>query len=181
MARFKVLGSVAHNFGHSFTSLMNYRADDYVMGHLVARSFGTRAPELHIDVLSGRASPPELLSAPISDAVRDYCQWFPKLVASHQSSLELVRRAEMSLKFDLSSAWQEKVSGSVHAPYLCRVLIEDSRGRAWTAELRGSWYSEPPSKNLAPSRWIAARQAFAQLVDQLRGRTHPPGSASATA
>jgi len=29
MARYKVLKSVAHNIGHSFTSLMNYAGDDY--------------------------------------------------------------------------------------------------------------------------------------------------------
>ena len=181
MARFKVLGSVAHNFGHSFTSLMNYRADDYIMGHLVARSFETGAPELSVDVLKGVASPPELLTGPIRDSVSSYCTWFPKLLASHQSALEFVRRVELRVKFDLTSAWQDKTNGSVHAPYVCRVLIEDSRGRPWTAELRGSWYSEPPNKNLAPSKWNAARQAFARLVDQLRGRTHPPGSACATA
>src|SRR6516225_918103 len=31
MPRFKVLKGVAHNIGHSFTSLMNYSIDDYSM------------------------------------------------------------------------------------------------------------------------------------------------------
>ena len=181
MARFKVLGSVAHNFGHSFTSLMNYRDDDYVMGHLVERCVQTGAPELSVDVLAGSAAPPELLHGPIGEAVGDYCRWFPKLLASHQSSLEYVSRVAMSVRFDLSRAWQDKHSGSVHAPYVCRVVIEDSRGRPWTAELRGSWSSEPPSTTLSASKWQAARQAFARLVDNLRGRAHPGESASVTA
>ena len=32
MSSHKVLKSVVHNFGHSFTSLMNYRENDYVVG-----------------------------------------------------------------------------------------------------------------------------------------------------
>ena len=180
MARYKVLGSVAHNFGHSFTSLLNYRDGDYVMGHLVARSFETGAPELSVDVLSGIASPPELLAGPIGDAVRSYCEWFPKLVVSHQSSLAFVDRAAMTIRFDLAHASQDQARGTVNAPYVCRVVVEDNRGRPWIAVLRGSWSSEPPSNSLSPSRWLAARAAFARLVDAVRGRAHPPGFRRAT-
>jgi hypothetical protein len=35
MPRHKVLKGIAHNIGHSFTSLMNYAKDDYSMGHIL--------------------------------------------------------------------------------------------------------------------------------------------------
>jgi hypothetical protein len=35
MPKVKVLKGVAHNIGDSFTSLMNYCADDYSMGHIL--------------------------------------------------------------------------------------------------------------------------------------------------
>ncbi len=35
MPGYKVLKGVAHNVGHSFTSLMNYADDDYTMGHIL--------------------------------------------------------------------------------------------------------------------------------------------------
>lgn len=65
MAKFKVLQAVAHNIGHSFTSLMNYSGDDYVMGHLLNSARLTGRDTLSIDFMKGAASPPELIRPPI--------------------------------------------------------------------------------------------------------------------
>jgi hypothetical protein len=66
MARFKVLKSVAHNFGHSFTSLMNYAGDDYVMGHILRFARRSGCDTLTIDFVKREAGPPELLAEPTS-------------------------------------------------------------------------------------------------------------------
>jgi hypothetical protein len=181
VARYKVLKGVAHSFGHSFTSLMNYRGHDYVMGLLVVRSWETGVGELTVDVLSGDASPAVLLSEPIRAAVRAYCDWFPALLTAHGTASEFVRRVAMNIRFDLSRAGREPRTGLVHAPYVCRVVIEDSRGRPWIAELRGTWHSELPSRPTSPSRWHAFRLGMARMIDRLRGRIHPAPSAMAKA
>ena len=66
MARYRVLKSVAHNIGHSFTSLMNYEGDDYVMGHLLRFARRTKLETVTINFVTGEAGPPELLSEPLS-------------------------------------------------------------------------------------------------------------------
>lgn len=70
MARYKVLKSVTHSMAHSFTSLMNYAEDDYVMGHLLREARETHRATLRVDLLTGVASPSELLSSPIGQAIR---------------------------------------------------------------------------------------------------------------
>src|SRR5713101_3017416 len=76
MARYKVLKGVAHSIGHSFTSLMNYAGDDYVMGHILRLARETKRDTLTIDFVSGAAGPPELLARPIPDVLSRYIPWF---------------------------------------------------------------------------------------------------------
>jgi hypothetical protein len=44
--KYKNLKSVAHNFGHSFTSDMNYAEDDFVMSHLARSAIRTGSTEM---------------------------------------------------------------------------------------------------------------------------------------
>jgi len=48
MDRYKVLKSVAHSLGHSFVSRMNYRDNDFVMGHPPTQARQTRQPSLPV-------------------------------------------------------------------------------------------------------------------------------------
>jgi hypothetical protein len=144
MARYKVLRGVAHSLAHSFTSLMNYVGNDYVMGHLLRRARDTGEATLRVDVLTGWASPPALLSHEIAGSVRRYCEWFPKLVASHKSDMQFVRAARLSVSFDLSKRRPVRHAPDlVESPYVCSVEIEDDRGKTWSAEVRDWWYPEP--------------------------------------
>ena len=52
--KYKVISSAAHNFGHSFVSLMNYGPDDYVMQYLADAALESGASELFVDQI-GRA------------------------------------------------------------------------------------------------------------------------------
>jgi hypothetical protein len=56
MPRFKVLKGVAHNIGHSFTSLMNYSVDDYSMGHILRYARETEIDTLVLDFVIGQAT-----------------------------------------------------------------------------------------------------------------------------
>jgi len=87
MARYKVLKSIAHSMGHSFTSLMNYRGDDYVMGHLLRRAREVRENTLLVDLLTGKAAPASLLTPDVQASISSYAEWFPKQVASQKSEL----------------------------------------------------------------------------------------------
>jgi len=77
MAKYKVLKSVAHSVGHSFTSSMNYAGDDYVMGHLLRFARATNQDTLLIDLMTGTAHPAALLQPPHSgcaDSLRGRAQ-----------------------------------------------------------------------------------------------------------
>ena len=78
--KYKVIKSAAHNFGHSFVSLMNYRGDDYVMSHLARLVVETGHTELSVDLLSGRGQPSALLWGPIRASVAVYVAWLPSLL-----------------------------------------------------------------------------------------------------
>jgi hypothetical protein len=77
VARYKVLKSVAHSFGHSFTSLMNYRDDDYVMGHLLRRARQVGEGTLVVDILGRTAAPAALVTRPVAASLESYSTWFP--------------------------------------------------------------------------------------------------------
>jgi hypothetical protein len=146
MARYKVLRSVAHSFAHSFTSLMNYVDDDYVMGHLLRRARKTGEATLTVDILTGSASPPALLSQEVAGSVRHYCEWFPKLVVSHKSDMQFVRAARLAVSFDLSKRRPVRDAPDLEeSPYVCRVEIEDDQEKIWSAEMRDWWYPETES------------------------------------
>src|SRR4051812_17284948 len=101
MARYKVLKSVAHSFGHSFTSLMNYGGDDYVMGHLLRRCQEVGEDTLLVDILARRAAPQSLLVKDVATSLDGYYDWFPRMIAAYRTEMKYVRRASMSIRFDL--------------------------------------------------------------------------------
>ena len=163
MARYKVLKSVAHSLGHSFTSLMNYRGDDYIMGHLLRRARETGDRELKVDLLNRKATPESLLAAPVADSVASYCEWFPKLIDVHKTSMSYVRAARMSVAFDLDV--RRPVRYAPHfeeSPYICRVEIEDDRGKIWSAEIRDWWYPEA-----GEPRWDAKEGRRVSVISRL--------------
>jgi len=128
---------------------MNYRGGDYVMGHLLRRAREVREGTLIVDFMSGLAAPTSLLTPAIRSAVQDYATWFPNQVASQKTSVNYVRAARMTIAFDLSVEREARhAPGCFESPYVCRVEIEDDRGKVWHAELRDWWYPEsstPPT------------------------------------
>jgi hypothetical protein len=144
MARYKVLKSVAHSVGHSFTSLLNYDRDDYVMGHLLRTARGTNESTLTVDLLTGTAEPGVLLVPSVADSVSRYVRWFPELVASHLTNIRYVRTAKMIVAFDLSRRRPARYAPDCEeSPFVCRVEIEDDRGKIWESEIRDWWFPEP--------------------------------------
>ena len=58
MPSHKTLKSVARSLADSFTSLMNFAGDDYVMGHAVLAAWQTGATEFRVDLLTGSPTHP---------------------------------------------------------------------------------------------------------------------------
>ncbi len=127
MASHKKLQSVSRSIADSFTSLMNYSANDYVMGHLLKAARTTGMSRLDVDLLSGIASPKALLLKPVAYSVDAYCQDLSSLVRRSGSDIAFVRSASLSVEF---------------SPYTCAVRIEDDRGKTYESDLKGCWYPE---------------------------------------
>ena len=143
MARYKVLKSVAHSIGHSFTSTLNWWGTDYAMGHLLRRGREVNEPSLLVDLLNGAAGPASLCIPPVLGAVQRYTEWLPSMVKRHGSDMAFVRAAAMTVTFDLGTQRQSRYGPGLESPYVCRVEITDDRGRVWAAELRDWWVPEP--------------------------------------
>ena len=143
MARYKVLKSVAHSFGHSFVSTLNYANDDYVMGHLLTAARSTRTPTLLLNILAAEAAPEALLVPPVRESIKRYCKWFPDLVSRHRTEMQFIAAAQMTISFNLSV--ERPVRHAPHlieSPFLCSVEIKDNRGKTWRAEIRDWWFPE---------------------------------------
>ena len=143
MARYKVLKGVADNIGHSFTSLMNYAGDDYVMGHILRFARRTGRDTLTIDFVKREAGPPELLAEPISDVPARYTDWFWGLVQRHGSDRSLVQSATLALRYNVTIERPRRASPHfIENPFPCDVRVTDVRGKSYLAHFDGWWYPE---------------------------------------
>lgn len=143
MASHKKLQSVSRSIADSFTSLMNYSGNDYVMGHLLKAARTTGMSRLDVDLLSGIASPKGLLVKPVAISVDAYCQDLSSLVRRSGSDMAFVRSASLSVEFDISiSRPYSRAPHLSESPYTCAARIEDDRGKIYESELKGWWYPE---------------------------------------
>lgn len=143
MAQYKTLKSVAHNFGHSFLSLMNYYKDDYTLGHIQKQMLLTGLNKLEIDILKNEAKPLELLTEPIQKSIDGYIKWFPKLIKDSKSDLELVKEARLTIEFDLTKSRTCSFAPDyTENPYLCISRIIDDRGKEYKYEFNDWWFPE---------------------------------------
>lgn len=156
MARRKVLKSVVRSVADSFTSLMNYRDNDYLMGHLLTAARESGEETLEINLLTSEATPPQLLTKPVSDSVEWYCRNFEDLVARSGSDPGFVRGAGMSVHFDTDTEIRRR-DGFIESPYVCQVVVEDDLGKRYEARLTGWWF---PEKLESRSMWKRLKQLF---------------------
>ena len=133
MPRVKVLKGVAHNVGSSFTSLMNYTADDYSMGQILRFARESGRDILTIDLLNGTGRPDELLKEPISELPIWYTKMFLSLVESAGSDRTLIRAATLTVKYDLLRSRPSPIPGEPQSAYVCDVSIVDYRGKYYVA------------------------------------------------
>lgn len=130
MAQYKVLKSVAHNVAHSYLSLMNYRGGDYVVCQLFRAAKAAAQPHVRIDVLKCELSPSSILTPSLLESVKSCRDWFPRLLQSEGTALDMVSQATIDLEFDFESSdrYEQAKPGSHQEYYKCRSIIIDDRG-----------------------------------------------------
>jgi hypothetical protein len=133
---------------------MNFGDDDYIMGHLLNAARATGNNVLEVDLLSGHASPPQLLVEPVARSVRRYCDNFPDLVSRSGSDPSLVKTARLRVAFDTSIVRPvHRHSPFTESPYVCTSTLQDDRGKTYETTLRGYWYPEKlPTKTSVRDR-----------------------------
>jgi hypothetical protein len=167
MPSHKKLKSVVRSVADQFTSLMNYVGDDYVMGHLLSAARATGERALHVDLLTGKATPPELLLPEIARSVAGYAADFADLVRRSGSEITFVTEANMRVTFDLATRRPAQIfPRSEESPYICVVTILDDRSRLYSAEVHGWWF--PENMKFRPLKW-RIRIALRRLLRLNRG------------
>ncbi len=146
MASHKSLKSVVRSFAESFTSLMNYRGDDYVMGHIVYAAWSTGATGFRVDLLRGTMDDSPLLGGVVRESLARYVQWFPDIVRRSNSDLRFVAEAELLVTVDPIVRRLRSDSQFYESPFSCTVRIVDDRGKEYSHRIEDWWYPEkvPP-------------------------------------
>lgn len=138
--KYKVIRAAAHNFGHSFVSLMNWAGDDYTMNHLARAVVASGATEFTVDLLTGAAQPTSLLTPAVAKSVQNHVRWFPNHLAGEGVEMQHIRRATMMIRFKLQgtdAGLGRRPPWSV--PFECVVAIEDDRGKVHVGEVHDVW------------------------------------------
>ena len=143
MGSYKVIGSIARNLGHSFTSLMNYRGNDYVMGHILRAARITGKEKLELDLLTGAAEPAELIVESVREALEWYSKTFPDVVNRSGSDIRLIASAKMTIQYSLGiERPYPRDPKYIENPYCCDVTIIDNRNKEYSAHFEGWWFPE---------------------------------------
>lgn len=149
----KTLKSVVASLAQSFTSLMNYVGDDYVMGHIVCAAWATGSTRLRVDLLSGATDGSSLWVPEVRDAVAGYVKRLPALVLGSNSSLDFVAAAELVLTVDPTIRRPAGETGFHESPFTCTARVVDDRGKAYVHAIEGWWFPEKAPPLPREKRW----------------------------
>jgi hypothetical protein len=165
--KYKRIRSAAHNYAHSFTSLMNYGPDNYVMSYLAHAAATSGEPELRVDLLSGAAEPAPLVIAPVRRSIAGYVQGFPRHLESMNVSVDAIRRATLRVRFDLDGYRRSvQYPGSVLSPFEASVEVEDDRGKVHVGTVRDEWLGDADPERPTISRVVNVAERAALFDGQ---------------
>jgi len=138
----KTLPNVARGIAESFTSLMNYVENDYVLGHIVFAAWMSDEKDLVVDLLSGETSDTKLVTSEVGESIKRYVAWLPDIVARSDSDPELLAKAELRITVGPAVRPVRAQSKLFESPYTCVVQLVDDRGKSHSHEIQGWWYPE---------------------------------------
>jgi hypothetical protein len=167
--KYKRIGSAAHNYAHSFVSLLNYGPDNYVMTYLAHAAATSGEPELRVDLLSGAAEPAALLTAPVLRSIDGYVRWFPRHLESMNVSIGAIRRATLRVRFDLEGRrLSTHYPASVLCPFESSVEVEDDRGKVHLGTVRDEWMGDEDPERPTLSRVLNVAERVALFFGRRR-------------
>ena len=120
--KYKILGSVAHNFSHSFLSYMNYLDNGYVVDDLVAAARKANGERVTVQWIPD-APPPKDLSRRVLKSIARYKTWLPDLAA--QSGVDMAAIREF--RIDIFLKQNKQVAAEAH--------LVDDRGKEHVANV----------------------------------------------
>jgi hypothetical protein len=142
--KYKAIGGAAHNFGESFVSGLNRAGGDQSMSHLVRAAISSGMNEVSVDLLTGQAGPPALVTPPVAEAVALYVRRFPQFLAEHRIEIAHVSAARMIVRFVLEGTARARWFGpSPRVPFECVVAIVDDRGKEHEGRVQDIWPCAP--------------------------------------
>ena len=121
---------------------MNYRGDDYVMGHVVFAAWQTGGTGFRADLLTGAMDSSPLLLPDVKDSVASYVTWLPEMVRRSNSDPSFVAEAELLVTVDPHTRRPHETSGFFESPFTCTVRIIDDRGKEYSHRISAWWYPE---------------------------------------
>ena len=86
--KYKHIYSAIHNFGHSFTSLMNYVDDDYVMDEL--NKMHIAGHDIEVDWLTGQFMPAAMVTPRIQKSIGYWRDSLKKHLASQDVEMSAI-------------------------------------------------------------------------------------------
>jgi len=97
--KYRILNSVAHNFTHSFVSLMNYVDDGYVIDDLLQVARDAKGERVSIQWIPD-LPPPLSLPPRVLKSIADRKTWLPSHVANSGADISAIRefRTDIYLK-----------------------------------------------------------------------------------
>ena len=143
MPRYSVLKSVAHNFAHSFVSVMNQVGNDTTMCHLVRRSRRTKRRVFRVDVLKRSLGPTDLVTTRIARAVGSYCDDFGRLITRGGAALDMVSQARLVVRIAHGRVIGAP-SRQLHARITAEMTIVDDRGKVHLGSHTEDYVCAPP-------------------------------------
>ncbi|MDH3444563.1 MAG: hypothetical protein OEN50_11600 [Deltaproteobacteria bacterium] len=140
MANYKKLKSVAHNFGHSFLSSMNYAQGDYIFEHIFKAARKAGEPDVCIDVLNQTVDPAAVRLPVILENIAHRRSWLPRMLESEDCSADQVQKMFVKIQFRFEDTQlSETVPGLELAAYDCTVEIHDDRGTVHIGKVPEGW------------------------------------------
>ena len=151
---YKRYKSAAHNFARSFASTLNWVADDYAMSYLARAALRAGISEFQADLLTGNASPPELVSPAVLSSIQGRVERFPRHLVAEGADPAKVREATLTIRFDIEEhQFLRSFGGALSMPFSAVVRILDDRGVEHSGEYRDSWVAEPREPRPRRRRW----------------------------
>ena len=133
MARRNNLKSVAHNFGHSFLSLMNWSNGHYIEDFLLSVLLANNHQTFHLDIKNNVVTPEFLTHyEPIAKSIHHYCtHFFPQNLTTHGFSLEeTIVEATMTIEYDFATTI--KTEKLICTDYKAVITLVDERAKEYT-------------------------------------------------